>query len=240
MRRRGPREGGTRGPRRHGDGNAESGLDERPGLRQDLRLAQRRVERTSRRYRLPGQQADRGGVPRLDLHNRTGRGQVGRVLQRWPSAVISAHPGVLERIGELQKARLVVDREDERRLLYRGAAASLDRLDQRVNVLLLVTGDQRRERLRLTAEADCLGLVGVEVGLQILEREREVERAHIPASGRAESAAHVGTDGGGAIYGARRHRAAQDEAGAADAVDLNSGQLRAGGVGAIHLSRSYL
>ncbi len=193
-----------------------------------------------RRYRLLGQQADRRGVPGLDLNDRTGGGQIGGVRQRRTRAVVSAYSRVLEHIGQLQEARLVGDREDERRLLDRRASGGFDRLDQRGNVLLFMTGDQRREGLRLATQADRLGLVRVEVGLQILEREREVEDAHVSAPRRAQRAAHVGTDGAGAIYGTGGHRAAQDEAGPADALNLDGGQLGAGDVGGIHLSRSYL
>ena len=68
----------------------------------------------------------------------------------------------------------------------------------------------------------------VEVGLEVLEREREVEDVDIPTAGRRQGVAHVRTDGGGAVHGAGGHRAAQDEARAGEAVDLDGGQLRAG------------
>ena len=118
--------------------------------------------------------ADPGGVPRLDRVDRDRRGQVRLGADLGQLLLVGADRQVLERDrGRPERLRVVGGAaEVEARLLDRVAA---QRLLERLDVGALVAADDGGLLLEPAVQrADALGL-GVEGGLRVLERQREVE-----------------------------------------------------------------
>ena len=87
-------------------------------------------------------------------------------------------------------------------------------------MLLLVVAEVLRERLVLALQRQLLGLL-VEVGLEVLQRQREVEDVDVPTPALGERAGHPRGDGRGAVGGAGGERAADQERAPAHALDLD-------------------
>src|SRR4029079_9136552 len=117
---------------------------------QHLLLVERGVERRRRRGLAP-HEPDERRVARLDLHDGAGgREHVARPDAR-RGAVVRAHPGVLERLRELQERLLAREHGAEADLggRRRHAAEAVDRLGDRVDVRGLVVADLAHEPHRL-------------------------------------------------------------------------------------------
>src|SRR6476646_2181301 len=190
-------------------------------------LVERRVEGRRRRGFAP-HEPDEGRVARLDLHDRAGgREDVARPDAR-RRAVVGAHPGVLERPGELQERPLVREHgaEADLRSRNRHAAEPVDRLGDRIDVGDLVVADLAHEPHRLAAHVAALGDgARVERRLDVLEREREVEDVDAAAGLLRARAAHARPDGRAAEQRAGRQGAAGEERAARHAVDLDGREL---------------
>ena len=116
---------------------------------------------------------------------------------------------------------LVGGGEHERRFLHRLATELFDRSPAApIDVLAPPRRRTPAYALACPLRPTCLALDVVEVRLEVLERQREVEDFSVPPARFRERLRDERRDRRGPVDGARRERAAQDEARAGHAVHL--------------------
>jgi hypothetical protein len=177
---------------------------------------------------------NRRRVPRLDLDDSAGRRQHFLRLDRRGGAVVGADAGVLEGLRQLQEAGRAAVGELEFRLRHRLAAELLDSRGERFHVLLLVIGQQRDQLPELAAPPHPAFRLSVELGLEVLEGEREVEDRDVAAAARPQRPPDVGTNRERSVEGASCQRALEDHLATGEVfavlVDGYADQLRVFGL----------